>query len=122
MHDATEGGVISALNEVAEASDVGFTVDWSSFVFPKQVQILKEVYHLTLVQLLSMSSTGTFLAAVAPEAKDEVESVLRRTGVNFSFLGCFTKKHSRILVKDGKKTVFQQVADDPYADLLNKKL
>ena len=28
MHDATEGGFVSALNELAEASKVGFKVDW----------------------------------------------------------------------------------------------
>ena len=28
MHDATEGGFVAALNELAEASKVGFRVDW----------------------------------------------------------------------------------------------
>ena len=28
MHDATEGGFVAALNELAEASRVGFKVDW----------------------------------------------------------------------------------------------
>ena len=28
MHDATEGGFVAALNELSQASSVGFRVDW----------------------------------------------------------------------------------------------
>ncbi|MCW4035111.1 MAG: AIR synthase-related protein, partial [Candidatus Bathyarchaeota archaeon] len=121
MHDATEGGVTAALNELAEASDVGFTVDWDSFVFPEQVYTLKQTYQLTDTQLLSMSSTGTFLVAVSEDAKETVESVLRQNGVEFSFLGRFTKTKSRVLVKNGKETQFPQQPDDPYSFLLSEK-
>jgi len=44
LHDATEGGVISALNELAEASKVGFLVEWDNFLFCEQVQILRDIY------------------------------------------------------------------------------
>jgi len=34
MHDATEGGLTAALNEMAEASSVGFKVEWEKILVP----------------------------------------------------------------------------------------
>lgn len=47
----TEGGVVAALNEMATASNVGFRVYWSNFLFPKEAQVLKNEYRLSDVQL-----------------------------------------------------------------------
>jgi len=121
LHDATEGGIISALNELAEASKVGFQVNWDSLLFADQVQILKEAYQLTDTQLLSLSSTGTFLVAVNPEAKKEVETVLCKNNIDFQFVGVFTKDLGRVLVKNGKETVFPAQSNDPYARILSGK-
>jgi hydrogenase expression/formation protein HypE len=121
MHDATEGGLTAALNEIAEAADVGFKVWWENLLIPEEVRMLREAYQLSDAQLLSMSSTGTFLAAVSPEARDKVEAVLSQNGVDVRFLGSFTKDSSRVLVKNGEETVFPREADDPYARFLSAK-
>jgi hydrogenase expression/formation protein HypE len=121
MHDATEGGLTAALNEIAEASDVGFKVWWENLLIPEEVHMLREAYQLSDAQLLSMSSTGTFLAAVSPEARDKVEAVLSQNGVEVRFLGSFTKDPSRVLVKNGEETVFPREADDPYAIFFSAK-
>ena len=76
MHDATEGGFVAALNELAEASKVGFRVDWEKIPFPKEVYALKEHFKLTDEQMLAMSSTGTILAAVAPKAQEKVKDCI----------------------------------------------
>jgi len=65
-----------------------------------------------------MSSTGTFLTAVGPEARDKVEETMRRNGVSASFLGKFTKNRECVLTKNNRKTPFPQVADDPYSKIL----
>jgi len=121
MHDATEGGLTAALNEIAEASDVGFNVRWENLLIPEEVHKLKEVYSLSDVQVLSMSSAGTFLAAVGPEAREKVESILSQNGVEVRFLGYFTKDSSRVLVKNGEETAFPREADDPYARFFSAK-
>jgi hydrogenase expression/formation protein HypE len=121
LHDATEGGVISALNELAEASKVGFLVEWDSFLFCEQVQILRDTYQLSDEQILSMSSTGTFLVAVSPEAKKEVKKLLSQNSICARFVGEFTEDLNRVLVKNGKKTVFPAQSDDPYARILSGK-
>jgi hydrogenase maturation factor len=121
MHDATEGGLTAALNELADASNVGFKADWEKFLIPQEVQQLREVYKLSDLQVLSMSSTGTFLAAISPESRDEVETVLRKNSVDVRFIGHFTKKQNRILVKNGNETIFPRETNDPYAKLLSIK-
>jgi hydrogenase maturation factor len=121
LHDATEGGLTAAFNEMAEASEVGFEVRWENLLIPEEVHKLREAYRLSDAQLLSMSSTGTILAAVSPEARDNVEAVLRQNCVDVRFLGSFNKEPSRVLVKNGKKTVFPREACDPYTRFLSAK-
>lgn len=120
LHDATEGGLTAALNEMAEASNVGFKIEWEQLLFPEEVYALKAVYGLSDVQMLSLSSTGTFVAAVSPEAKEKVETVLRQNGVDVRFLGAFTKDLNRVLAKNGDDLLFPQEADDPYASFLSE--
>ena len=122
MHDATEGGLASALNEMAEASKVGFRIDLESIPISDEVQKLRRNFRLSERQLLSMSSTGTILAAIAPEAKEKVEVTMRRHKIQARTLGIFTEDPRRILTKDNKGTFFPEDADDPYARILSGKL
>ena len=121
LHDATEGGVTAALNEMADASDVGFTVEAEKFLIPEEVHTLREAYRLSDRQMLSMSSTGTILAAVSSEEKNNVKNILRQNRVEAKFLGSFTKDRHRIFVKNGEKTVFPEEPDDPYTRILSAK-
>jgi hydrogenase expression/formation protein HypE len=122
MHDATEGGLTAALNEMAEASKLGFEVRFEKIPMLKEVQTLRERFKLSNEQLLSMSSTGTILAAVSPEDTNKVETKLRRNNVEASFLGVFTKNAHRTLLIKGKETPFPKKADDPYVRILSGKL
>jgi len=122
MHDATEGGLTAALNEMAEASKVGFKIELEKIQIPEEVCTLQECFQLSDEQVLSMSSTGTILVAVDPEAEDRVEKALRQKGIEASVVGFFTKGMRRILVKDGTETLFPRKADDPYERILSGKL
>jgi hydrogenase maturation factor len=122
MHDATEGGLTAALNEIAEASGLGFRIEQEKIPVPTEAHALQNCFRLSEEQLLSMSSTGTILAAIAPEAKDNVQKTLRQHGVEASFLGVFTKSGTRIIVKKGKTLRFPEVAEDPYGRILFGKV
>jgi len=122
MHDATEGGLTAALNEMAEASKVGFRIDFERIPVSEEVQKLKGNFRLSERQLLSMSSTGTIIAAVSPDAREKVEAVMRRNKVQANVLGVFTEDTRRVLTKHGKDTSFPEDADDPYARILSGKL
>jgi hydrogenase maturation factor len=118
MHDATEGGLVATLNEVADASEVGFKVEMGKIPVSKEAWSLGAHFKLAVPQVLAMSSTGTILAAVNPEDKVKVEEALRRNGIPASFLGSFTKNKDRILSKSDGDTAFPHVADDPYSQIL----
>jgi len=122
MHDATEGGLVAALNEVAEASGVGFKVEFEKIPLSLEVRKLQESFQLSDEQVLSMSSTGTIIAAVDVQAKEKVEEALRRNGFSARFLGTFTKSKNRVLVKSNRGMPFPQVADDPYDRILLSKV
>jgi hydrogenase expression/formation protein HypE len=119
MHDATEGGFVAALNEVADASEVGFRVEMEKLPIIQEAWTLRDHFKLTLPEVLSMSSTGTMLAAFDPQAKGKVEEALRKTGVSASFVGKFTRSKNRVLSKGGVDVAFPQVACDPYSRILS---
>ena len=122
MHDATEGGLVAALNEVAEASKLGFEVQFEKFPVSAGVLTLQENFRLSDEQLLSMSSTGTIIAAVDSEAREKVEAMLVKNDFSGSFLGFFTKEKNRVLVKKGRRMPFPRIADDPYERILSGKV
>jgi hydrogenase expression/formation protein HypE len=118
MHDATEGGFVAALNELAETSGLGFRVDWGRVPISKEVAALQKHFKLSDEQVLSISSTGTILAAIQPEAQKKVEKTLRDLRLSAAFIGELTERKERILVKSGSEVAFPNVADDPYTMLL----
>jgi hydrogenase maturation factor len=122
MHDTTEGGLTAALNEIADASKVGFGLRVKSLPVSDEVLILQKHFNLSDEQVLSMSSTGTILAAVDPKTSDEVKTLLRQNQVDSCVLGVFTGDGQRIIVLDGKEKPFPTVADDPYARILSGKV
>jgi hydrogenase maturation factor len=121
MHDATEGGFVAALNELAEASKVGFMVDWEKIPVSKEALALQSHFGLTDEQLLSVSSTGTILAAVDAQAEEKVKENLAENGLSACILGEFTKSKKRILIKHREQTLFPLAANDPYASMLSPK-
>jgi hydrogenase maturation factor len=121
MHDATEGGFVSALNELAEASGVGFEVDWEKIPLSREVLSLQNYFNLTDEQVLAMSSTGTVLAAVDPQVQEKAVASLRQNGLSTHFLGEFTENKKRVLIKIGKELPFPIIANDPYDLVLSGK-
>ena len=118
LHDATEGGLTAALNEIAEASKIGFKVELEKISFAKEALALQCWFGLSELQLLSKSSTGTVLAAVNPESKEKVEEVLRQNNIDARIIGVFTKDKRRLLIKNGKETTFPEKAEDLYGKIL----
>ena len=121
LHDATEGGLTNALNEVAEASSLGLRIEFEELPVTAEMNALQKEFGLSLEQVLSASSTGMIVAAVDKEARTIVEETLRNQGVPASFIGAFTKSKDRVLTWGGGGTLFPRVADDPYGRILSSK-
>ena len=118
LHDATEGGFVAALNELAEASRIGFIVDWNKIPIPQEVGILQRHFVFDDEQLLALSSTGTILGAVDQEAVGEVALTLRSHGLTAHFIGQFTENKERKLTKNCTKGAFPTTAVDPYNEIM----
>jgi len=118
MHDSTEGGLVAALNEIAEASGTGFKVDLQKILMPKEVLSLQNHFKLSIKQVLSMSSTGNILAAVDPNVKERAVAALKQCGLDACFIGEFTENKERLLIRSGKETPFPDEPNDPYAFIL----
>jgi hydrogenase expression/formation protein HypE len=121
LHDATEGGLTNALNEVAEASNLGFRIEYENLPITAEMNALQKRFELSLEQVLSTSSTGMIVGAVEKQAKTIVEETLRKHGVPASFIGTFTKSKDRVLVWSSGGMIFPSVADDPYGRILSSK-
>jgi hydrogenase expression/formation protein HypE len=118
MHDATEGGLVAALNEMAEASGLGFEVDFEKLPFLKETQILQEYFGLSTEELLSLSSTGTLLASIDPGKASSILQHLRSQDVEASIIGSFTKDKKRLIQRQNTKLSFPKIAEDPYAKIM----
>lgn len=121
LHDATEGGLTAALNEMATASKVGFEIDLEKLPIPEEVHRLQKYFCLSDRQVLSMSSTGTIVAAVDAEAKSKIETELSKREIEASVIGFFTKDKHRIFLKNGTKMTFPKKAYDPYEKIMTGK-
>jgi len=121
LHDATEGGLTNALNEIAEASSLGFRIEFEELPITAEMNALQKEFGLSFEQVLSASSTGMIVAAVEKQAKTTIEETLRKQGVPASFIGTFTQSKERVLMWGGGSTSFPNVADDPYGRILSSK-
>lgn len=121
MHDLTEGGLVAALNEVADASGTGFVVEEALLPIPEEVARLAEAYGLRRRQLLSMSSTGTFIAAVPPGREKAALESLAESGRPAAIAGRFTEDPERTVVTARARRPFPRRFDDPYERIVTRE-
>jgi len=118
MHDATEGGFVAAINELADASNMGFSVDFAELPILPEMKRLGQRFNLSGEQILATSSTGTLLAAVSPNYKKKAIKVLSETGLNPKTVGVFYESKERLIKFDEEEAHFPAEAVDPYAKIM----
>jgi hydrogenase maturation factor len=114
MHDAAEGGLVSALNEMAEASKIGFSLDFATLEVPVEVDTLVRHFQLSMDELLSMSSTGTLVAALDPHAEREVLRRLSELKISSRIVGTFSRDRQRRVKNHFTERPFPDRAQDPF--------
>lgn len=122
LHDTTEGGLVAALNEMAEASKLGFSIEFDMIPTSEEMLTLQKTYGINDEQLLSTSSTGSIIIAADAEARAEIERRLAKIGTPTYLIGRFTQDKSRTLVRKGKSKRFPEVPVDPYERILSGKV
>jgi hydrogenase expression/formation protein HypE len=113
MHDATEGGVIGGLFEIASASGVGMEVDERRFVYPDEVRMVCEAFGLDPVRSIA---EGSLLITVRPSKSAAVLARLKRKRIAASVVGrVVAGRRTRILRRaDGRVEPLEIPAQDPF--------
>src|SRR6266700_7328339 len=110
LHDPTEGGVLSGLCELAEASGLGIEV-WADRI-PLATETSKICSELHLDPLKLMSS-GCLIVAVAPNGVGRVIKALRNLEVRVSEIGrVMPRKKGRFVLKGDEKLDLVAVPQD----------
>jgi hydrogenase expression/formation protein HypE len=98
MKDPTEGGLLQALNEIAEASGAGYSID--SRLVPIEDET-KRICEALSVDPLRLISSGMLIATVDRKNEDIVISRIREAGVNASRIGTIKEKGRTVLNLSG---------------------
>jgi hydrogenase maturation factor len=113
MHDATEGGVIGGLAEVAEASGVGMAVDEARFVYPDGVRMVCEAFGIDPVAAIA---EGSLVITADPAKSGRIIGDLAGAGIAGSVIGRVTadEKVRVMRRRDGTEEPLRMPAQDPF--------
>lgn len=84
MHDPTEGGIATALHEIADACEKGVEVHEEHIPIRPETKLLCDQYDLNA---LGAISSGALLIIVPPEAEQEVLHALHSAGIPAASIG-----------------------------------
>ena len=119
MHDITEGGIVTTLNDVSDVSGMGFTINIDEITIIPEIEILAQHFELTLEQILSLSSTGTILASSYSKNTDKIIKSMKEIGLNVKNIGEFSGDNKRIMIHEGKEKEFPKEHNDPYIKIIS---
>jgi len=112
MHDATEGGVLGGLAEVAAASEVGLRVELG--VIPVRPEVRTVCDHVGMDPYISISE-GTLIATVRPEHTKGYLAAVESEGIDAAEVGEVTEPdQGTVLVVDGKEQPLEHPGLDPF--------
>jgi len=113
MHDATEGGVIGGLFEIANASHVGMEIDEALFIYPEEVKMVCEAFEIDPV---SSIAEGSLLITASPTHSEDILRRLRVEGINASVIGKVTENLKMRTIKrlDGSIVQLEIPKQDPF--------
>lgn len=107
MHQITSGGILAALWEMAEASNIGLEVDLKKMTIRQETVEICEYCHLNPYQL---TSAGSVLLVV--ERGEELVDKYREMGVWASLLGRTTKDTARVILGGEEKRYIDKPGKD----------
>lgn len=84
LHDATEGGILGGVFEIAEASGVGVRLDEEAVIIRPEVRAVSD---LVAIDPLASISEGTLLMTVRPHRSEAVLEALKSAGIEASAIG-----------------------------------
>lgn len=112
MHDATEGGVIAAIIELANASELGADLDLDNVPISQET---REVCRLFQIDPFVSLSEGSLVIASRPERTSKVLNKLSSEGIEAQVLGRLKSKTQAVYGVSSKGRVrLRYPKEDPY--------
>ena len=112
MHDATEGGVLGGLFEIASHSRAGMKIDLNKIVMPEEVQ--KTCACFGIDPYIAISE-GTLLATVQHQKAPAVIAALAEEGIASSIVGEVVSEKEGVRVFDGSGSYqLEHPKEDPF--------
>ena len=108
MHDATEGGVLGALDEMAGASRKGFEVDATKIPVSSEAAAVCRAFGLD--PLVTMSE-GALLMTCRPGRVGDVKKRLKRSGIVVSEIGGVGEGEGLMVSRGGRSVRFRSGQD-----------
>jgi len=115
MKDGAEGGLVRALNDLADAAGLGFHVEEDRIPVPPELLRLADELGF---DPLSASSSGLLIALVRPEWVREAVWYLNILGIPASVIGAVSERRERWILGPEGRRPFPEEAEDPYASLM----
>ncbi|MHA1409007.1 MAG: AIR synthase family protein [Candidatus Odinarchaeia archaeon] len=119
MHDCTEGGVITAVYEIAEASDNGLLIWEDKIPIASETLELTKVYGLNPLEIIA---SGSLLIAVSKSSSSMLIEKLKTKGIQASIIGEIKQKQygRKIKLKNGEIREIKIPDKDPLWRLIDK--
>jgi hydrogenase maturation factor len=111
MHDVTEGGVLSAVLEMADASGLGVFVDSESIPIMEGVE---EVCRLFRIDPGFALGQGSLIVASRPGHTQKIMKALRRRSIPANIIGRLTRNRRSMMRVKGKMQRLAYPREDPY--------
>ncbi|HEX5938026.1 MAG TPA: AIR synthase family protein [Actinomycetota bacterium] len=112
MHDATEGGVLGGLLEVATASEAGIRVDRDQIPVRSEVRAVCD--HVGIDPYVSISE-GTLIATVMPDRAEDYVRAVAAAGIDAAVVGeILPPGEGRTIVADGREEPLAHPGLDPF--------
>lgn len=109
MHDATEGGVLGGLFEVANASSVGMEIDESLVIYPDEVKMVCEAFDL---DPLAAIAEGSLIITSKEGSSDKIIHRLKKAGIPASVIGKVNRNKKKRTIKRRDGTVIPLAIPD----------
>jgi hydrogenase expression/formation protein HypE len=112
MHDVTEGGVMGAMIEMADASSLGFLLESDKVPVPTEVQKVARLFEID--PLISVGA-GAMLISVKAGNEEKLIKALAESGIPATVIGTLTAEKSKLIsTKNGNVQKVDFDGRDPY--------
>lgn len=118
MHDPTEGGLSSALCEMAEAANVGLKIEADTIrILPEAAQLCADFE----LNPLGVIASGALLITIDPASEQRTLARLHRARIPAARIGTVVPRRNGVtLMEDGRARPFPQFAVDELANFFQR--